>query len=1094
MATSMEVLARLSADVSGFKRGLGEAEDAVHHLERTTDDTSSRLGSVLSGLGRVGVAAFAAIGAAGAAGVGWGIKVAMDAETAQVGFETMLGSAKQAEAFLDDLGKFAATTPFEFPELRSAASRLLAVGTEADAVIPLMTRLGDATAAMGTGSEGINRAVTALTQMQQKGKATGEEMLQLAEAGIPAWDALASSLGLSVAETQKLVSEGKVSADQVFAAIESGAGDAMQKVTGMMEAQSLTLQGLMSTLKDTVGMALGDMMGPAIESVKGALPAFTEAIGSALEAIGPQVTVMATGLVDLVSSLLPVFVPLVGSLAELLGSAFSALTPLIEGLTPVIGALAPFIDALAVGFEYVGEAMGNVAAVLSGALVGILQALTPLIEPIAAIIAVLAAAFSDALLPIIEAVTPILEEVATMIGGLLMEAIDVLTPAIRDIVDAFRDMKPSLEQIGGAFMQVLKAVAPVIPMIAQLIAKVVSGLAPVLPPLASAIASVASALATMLAGALSQILPPLMQMASTIISALMPVLPQLVGAILSVVEAFMPLIPPLLEIVTALLPPLTELISALAPVMADLVGILADGLVVAVEALAPILVLVAEGLGLIAGVLGEVIGFAATLVGGITNLGGVWETITGAMSSAWSTTWNGIKTVFEPIWNGIKAAIETLTGVFTRVWDTVKGVVSGAMDGIKGIIDRVFGVIKTIVDSVYDKFKAVFDRIKEIVSGVFDGLADAFKGAINAVLAGIEDGLNFAIDGLNVALDGVDKAAGPWVNFGEIPYVSLPRLAEGGLTTGSMIAQIGEAGEEAVLPLTNAKAMGRIGKAIAMNMPGGTGTLLAPDGLVASINALEILDQLAYQFSVDAETLNTRMQTLIARTKEQTAGVTDQTGKVQKATEQAKQMGSSVDGLTSGFRKGIEAGNALTTSFKNATTQLNAATTSTNNATSATKAFDTALVSLIKRLKDAADAANDSGSSSSGGGGSGGSSGSGNKPSGSGVLPSESAFGSLKPPIGGKPSGGISSGVSLYGALAGGGPVMGGRAYLVGEMGPELFVPGRSGSVLANGSGMTLETTVNVTVNGGNADEVRRTVQEAVNAALLDVVAEMRAR
>uniref|UniRef100_UPI0032997464 tape measure protein n=1 Tax=Salmonella enterica TaxID=28901 RepID=UPI0032997464 len=79
---------------------------------------------------------------------------------------------------LRKLADFAAKTPFDFPTLQKAASRLIAVGTEADRVIPIMTVLGDATAAMGTGAEGVDRAVMALQQMQVKGKVTGEEMLQ----------------------------------------------------------------------------------------------------------------------------------------------------------------------------------------------------------------------------------------------------------------------------------------------------------------------------------------------------------------------------------------------------------------------------------------------------------------------------------------------------------------------------------------------------------------------------------------------------------------------------------------------------------------------------------------------------------------------------------------------------------------------------------------------------------------------------------------------------------------------------------------------------------------------------------------------------
>ena len=55
--------------------------------------------------------------------------------------------------------------------------------------------------------------------------------------------------------------------------------------------------------------------------------------------------------------------------------------------------------------------------------------------------------------------------------------------------------------------------------------------------------------------------------------------------------------------------------------------------------------------------------------------------------------------------------------------------------------------------------------------------------------------------------------------------------------------------------------------------------------------------------------------------------------------------------------------------------------------------------------------------------------------------------------------GDIFSGLSFGGARASGGPVAGGTAYLVGERGPELFVPGGSGTILPQGRAG------NVTVN-----------------------------
>jgi len=108
-----------------------------------------------------------------------------------------------------------------------------------------------------------------------------------------------------------------------------------------------------------------------------------------------------------------------------------------------------------------------------------------------------------------------------------------------------------------------------------------------------------------------------------------------------------------------------------------------------------------------------------------------------------------------------------------------------------------------------DTIIEAFNTIKNLGASIFNGIGTAFKGVINAVISAMEKGLNFAIKGLNTILDGIDKAAGPWVNFGTIPDVNLPRLAEGGIVSSPTIAMIGEGREpEAVIPLSKLGSMG----------------------------------------------------------------------------------------------------------------------------------------------------------------------------------------------------------------------------------------------------------------------------------------------
>lgn len=198
-------------------------------------------------------------------------------EQANIAFTTMLGSGARAKSFLDDLQAFAAKTPFEFPDLVTASQRMLAMGFTAADVLPTLTAIGDAAAAMGGGAETIDRVTRALGQMQAKGKASAEEMLQLTEAGIPAWENLANKIGVSVPKAMEMVSKGVVSSRTVIDAQVEGIN---KKFGGMMDQQSRTFNGMLSNLRDTFTQAAGTVIEPFFNIAKGYMEDFVKATGS----------------------------------------------------------------------------------------------------------------------------------------------------------------------------------------------------------------------------------------------------------------------------------------------------------------------------------------------------------------------------------------------------------------------------------------------------------------------------------------------------------------------------------------------------------------------------------------------------------------------------------------------------------------------------------------------------------------------------------------------------------------------------------------------------------------------------------------------
>jgi len=183
----------------------------------------------------------------------------------EIAFTVMLGSAQKATSFLRDLQAFAARTPFEFPELQQSAKKMLALGFSAEQVIPTLTNVGNAVSGLGGNAGTFDRIILALGQMQAKGQVMAQEMRQLAEAGIPAWQILADAIGITVPEAMERVTKKQVDATTAIAALQAGMA---AKFGGLMEQQSQTIQGTLANLKDTVGFIMTDIGREIIETLK----------------------------------------------------------------------------------------------------------------------------------------------------------------------------------------------------------------------------------------------------------------------------------------------------------------------------------------------------------------------------------------------------------------------------------------------------------------------------------------------------------------------------------------------------------------------------------------------------------------------------------------------------------------------------------------------------------------------------------------------------------------------------------------------------------------------------------------------------------
>lgn len=243
---------RDAEEAARLVRGIGES---AHKSSRVAGAAFTAVGRGVDMLGRVVKRAVQGI-AIGVAAVGTLLaKQAFDYmttyETAEVAFTRMLGSGEKARSFLTGLENFAKESPFEMPGVIDASKRLMAYGYTAEEVVPMLTRVGDAAAGLGLGAQGIQRITTAIGQMKAKGTVQAEEMRQLAEAGIPAWQALAERIGTSIPEAMALVEKRMVPSGVAINAVMEGMD---KRFSGMQAEQAKTIVGLWAKLRDTVGI------------------------------------------------------------------------------------------------------------------------------------------------------------------------------------------------------------------------------------------------------------------------------------------------------------------------------------------------------------------------------------------------------------------------------------------------------------------------------------------------------------------------------------------------------------------------------------------------------------------------------------------------------------------------------------------------------------------------------------------------------------------------------------------------------------------------------------------------------------------------
>ncbi len=211
--------------------------------------------------------------------VGFGIESNASLETSTTAWTTLLGTQERAKKMMDDITKYAATTPFSKAGVDAMAKQLHNAGYEGDKLFEQLTKFGNMGGAFGIQEDSLKEMVRQYSQVQMATVAYTEDLNILQDRGVPIYKALAEVTGKSVAEVKKMAGEGKISADIYNKAI-----DSIAKTTdGAMAKQSRTFSGMVSTLKDNLTTVSQKIVEPLFEKLIEVMPKIIDVIDKVTE-------------------------------------------------------------------------------------------------------------------------------------------------------------------------------------------------------------------------------------------------------------------------------------------------------------------------------------------------------------------------------------------------------------------------------------------------------------------------------------------------------------------------------------------------------------------------------------------------------------------------------------------------------------------------------------------------------------------------------------------------------------------------------------------------------------------------------------------
>lgn len=728
-------------------------------------------------------------------------------------------AAKASEDLLGWIEMLAVKSPFDLEGVQSAFRMANTYGFVASAAADLAVKTGQMTQAQrasavtaermtqamidfasgsGTSPEIMDRIALAFGQINKSGKLLGQEVRQLAEAGISVDSILAKAFGKSTAEIIAMREKGLIPADKAIQAIV----ESMEKdFGGAAAAQAESLTGLITGLNDVKKIKLREFFESTFTSIqpylakllnwlmspeiKESIAAMGQAIGNTMKrglefastlfgligrvrGAGDDVRKSVSAMADLKGwlaqlGITPELITLVGKIGETFGKLKDTVLGMLSGLSKGAQGVSvldlvnraiewlvdhwPAVEGALKGIGVVLVAGGVLAAVagLAGALVSLLNPVTLLI----ALAAGIGAAWETNFLGIRDTVQPILDR--------LVEVFETVKARFGEVVSAFQTggLSGGIANLLGLSPETMEAIENFFERVGQAISSFTSGFSAGLSGSAVDSSGLVTVMSTIrdLGVGVGQAFDTIRTRVGEVVAAFQA--GGLAGALQN------------LGVPAEVLTKIGTAFDTIKTKAGEVVGAFQEGgltgalmeLGVPQETLSTLAATFERIGNFLAQLFAPTIerlkqGFA-DFTAGLPSLQPLLEPLMGAFQNLWNA--------LQPVFQVLGAIAGVVGGALVGAFNLLLEIVAGVMGSLPELIGNAITIVTEIINGLADLIRGVVEVVQKLLAGDFAGAWEAAKETVSGLWEHIQNIFTTMIDTVVTLGANVIEAIGTWV-------------------------------------------------------------------------------------------------------------------------------------------------------------------------------------------------------------------------------------------------------------------------------------------------------------------------------------------